>query len=110
MYLRGLENEDLSYFIHSVTFALHPSFAEPNRELFHAPYEVTETGWGEFVIGITIKFRAVSGLEPIVLQHTLKLFPLPHVQPSTKKPVRFPRRTHSRERTLRCAACASAPF
>jgi YEATS domain-containing protein 4 len=58
--------------------------------LYHAPYEVTETGWGEFVIGIQIDFHAASGLEPIVLSHTLKLFPLPNVQPSTKKPVSAP--------------------
>lgn len=31
MYLRGLENEDLSYFIKSVAFTLHESFAEPVR-------------------------------------------------------------------------------
>jgi hypothetical protein len=55
--------------------------------LYCAPYEVTETGWGEFVIGITINFHEISGLDPIQLQHTLKLFPGNNLQPSTKKPV-----------------------
>lgn len=31
VYLRGLENEDLSYFIEKVSFTLHHSFAEPVR-------------------------------------------------------------------------------
>jgi len=62
----------------------------PLPVLYEAPYEVTETGWGEFIINIQIDFHAISGLEPIVLSHTLKLFPLPNVQPSTKKPVRQP--------------------
>jgi hypothetical protein len=31
VYLRGLENEDLSYFIKSVAFTLHQSFTEPTR-------------------------------------------------------------------------------
>jgi len=87
VYLRGLENEDLSYFIKSVAFTLHQSFAEPTRVLYSAPYEVSETGWGEFIIGITVTFHESSGLEPIQLQHMLKLFPPPNVAPSTKKPV-----------------------
>lgn len=55
--------------------------------LYAAPYEVTETGWGEFVIGITINFHDVSGLDPIQLSHTLKLFPGNNLQPTTKRPV-----------------------
>lgn len=87
VFLRGLENEDLSYFIEKVSFALHPSFEQPVRTLYHAPYEVTETGWGEFEIGITIDFLPISGLEAVKLIHNLKLFPQPSVQPTTKKPV-----------------------
>lgn len=49
---------------------------------------MTETGWGEFAIAITITFHDASGLSPITLQHTLKLFPGPNLQPSIKKPVR----------------------
>jgi transcription initiation factor IIF auxiliary subunit len=37
------------------------------------PYEVTETGWGEFDVEIKIFF--VDPIEkPLVLQHTLRLF------------------------------------
>lgn len=48
---------------------------------------MTETGWGEFMIGITINFHDVSGLDPIQLQHSLKLFPGQNIQPTTKRPV-----------------------
>lgn len=31
VYVRGFNNEDISYYIRRVTFKLHESFAEPNR-------------------------------------------------------------------------------
>ena len=86
MFLRGLENEDLSYFISSVTFGLHSSFINPNRVLTSPPYEVTETGWGEFVITITVAFTHPA-LQPVSLSHLLKLFPPPTIQPTVRKPV-----------------------
>ena len=86
MFLRGLENEDLSYFIAHVTFGLHSSFHNPNRIIAQPPYEVTETGWGEFVINITITFHSPS-LAPVHLSHLLKLFPPPTIQPTVRKPV-----------------------
>ena len=86
MFLRGLENEELSYFIASVTFGLHSSFAQPNRVISTPPYEVTETGWGEFVINITVAFHDAA-LSPVSLSHLLKLFPPPGIQPTLRKPV-----------------------
>jgi hypothetical protein len=37
-----------------VSFALHASFAIPNRELTAPPYEVHEQGWGEFDVQIKV--------------------------------------------------------
>ena len=73
VFLRGLENEDLSYFISSVTFGLHSSFINPNRVLTSPPYEVTETGWGEFVITITVAFThpALAAREPVASAQAL---------------------------------------
>lgn len=65
------------------TSPLLPALAVLNT----APYEVTESGWGEFAIGITITFKDESGLDPVHLSHMLKLFPPPGQQASTKKPV-----------------------
>lgn len=57
LYLRGPNNEDLSPAIAKVVFHLHASFAQPVRELTAAPFEVTETGWGEFEAQIRIVWK-----------------------------------------------------
>ena len=75
VYVRGQNNIDVTEVVESVTFQLHPSFAEPKRVLTEPPYEVTETGWGEFEIGIEIKFRPEAGEEKEKLMANLKLFP-----------------------------------
>jgi len=41
------------------------------------PYEVTETGWGEFDIAIKIFFVAEASEKPISFTHHLKLHPWP---------------------------------
>jgi YEATS domain-containing protein 4 len=40
-----------------------------------APFQVTETGWGEFDVQIKILFVAESGEKPITTYHRLKLHP-----------------------------------
>eukprot|EP01101_Sappina_pedata_P000363 TRINITY_DN10388_c0_g1_i1.p1 TRINITY_DN10388_c0_g1~~TRINITY_DN10388_c0_g1_i1.p1 ORF type:complete len:221 (+),score=53.07 TRINITY_DN10388_c0_g1_i1:60-665(+) len=55
-YLRGPANEDLSHFIKKVVFTLHSSFEKPKRAVEAPPYEITETGWGEFQIAMRIYF------------------------------------------------------
>ena len=37
-----------------VVFKLHPSFAQPVRPVEGPAYELTETGWGEFDIGVEV--------------------------------------------------------
>ena len=86
VFVRGLDNDDLSYLIANVTFTLHSSFASPVRIISTPPYEVTETGWGEFAIAIAIHFHHPS-LPPVQLSHLLKLFPPPTTPPTTKRPV-----------------------
>lgn len=60
LYLRGPNNEDLSPVIAKVVFQLHPSFAEPMREQTMPPFELTETGWGEFEAQIRIHWKDPS--------------------------------------------------
>ena len=57
VYLKPYNNEDYSVFIKKVHFKLHDSYANPNRVVTKPPYEVTETGWGEFEISIRIYFN-----------------------------------------------------
>lgn len=84
VYLRGPEHEDLSHAIQKVVFNLHPSFKEPVRVLEKPPYEVTETGWGEFEIGIAVHFAEDAGEKPLDLFAPLKLYA--DVESGEKKP------------------------
>ena len=73
VYLREPEHGDLSHVISKVVFNLHPSFKEPVRTLEKPPYEVTETGWGEFEIGVTVHFADDAGEKAVDLVAPLKL-------------------------------------
>ena len=86
IYLRGLQCEDLSYFISKVVFSLHPDFNESERVVEKPPFEVTETGWGEFNVGIRIIFTDPT-LPHVDLIQPLKLYPPNNQGLSTKKPV-----------------------
>lgn len=57
VYVKPYKNEDMSTFVKKVHFKLHDSYASPNRVVTKPPYEVTETGWGEFEIVIKIYFH-----------------------------------------------------
>lgn len=80
-------DEDISYFIKKVEFTLHPSFEEPVKTVEKFPYEIHQTGWGEFDIGVKIIFIDPAE-KPVELTHYLKLHPDQNPQQqSTKKPV-----------------------
>ena len=57
VYVRPYDNEDMSAYIKKINFKLHDSYANQNRVITKPPYEVTETGWGEFEIVIKIYFQ-----------------------------------------------------
>jgi len=50
------------------------------------PFEITETGWGEFDIGIRIYF-VDQAEKPVDLVHSLRLYHADNTPLSTKKPV-----------------------
>ncbi len=52
----------------------------------HAPFEVTEQGWGEFVIGIVVQFHD-STLRAVEFSHSLRLFPADASSHNSKMPV-----------------------
>uniref|UniRef100_A0A0P4W0D9 YEATS domain-containing protein n=1 Tax=Scylla olivacea TaxID=85551 RepID=A0A0P4W0D9_SCYOL len=57
VYVKPYNNEDMSNYVKQIHFKLHESYADQNRMLTAPPYEVTETGWGEFEIVIKIYFH-----------------------------------------------------
>lgn len=69
--------DDLSYMIKKVTFKLYETYKNPLRTIEQAPFEVTETGWGEFDITIKIFFQPEASEKPITFNHHLKLHPWP---------------------------------
>ncbi|CAF0861815.1 unnamed protein product [Brachionus calyciflorus] len=72
-YLKPYENEDTSGYIQRVQIKLHDSYPNSNRVLTKPPYEVHETGWGEFEITVKI-FFADPNEKPLTIFHLLKLF------------------------------------
>ncbi|KAL8955271.1 MAG: hypothetical protein Q9183_006716, partial [Haloplaca sp. 2 TL-2023] len=66
---------DLSYFIKKVSFKLHETYTNSLRTIESPPFEVTETGWGEFEVQIKIYFVAEANEKPQTLWHNLKLHP-----------------------------------
>ena len=73
-YVRGHNDEDISYFVKRVQFDLHPSFEDHIKIIESAPFEISETGWGEFEMKIKVFFVEVSGEKPIEFTHYLKLY------------------------------------
>eukprot|EP00743_Colponemidia_sp_Colp-15_P008353 GILK01009072.1.p1 GENE.GILK01009072.1~~GILK01009072.1.p1 ORF type:complete len:225 (+),score=18.44 GILK01009072.1:28-675(+) len=86
VYVRGVYGEDISYFIKKVVFTLHPSFTNHVRSIEKFPFEVTESGWGEFEIGIRIHFVDPNE-RPVDVYQMLKLYPPGNQPQSSKKPV-----------------------
>ncbi|CAN4078761.1 unnamed protein product [Withania somnifera] len=88
VYVRGATNEDLSGVIKKVVFQLHPSFNNPVRVVESPPFELSECGWGEFEIAISLHFHDDVGEKKLDLYHHLKLYAENEPGPqSTKKPV-----------------------
>ncbi|KAH3819120.1 YEATS domain-containing protein 4-like [Dreissena polymorpha] len=73
VYLKPYKNEDMSTYVKKVSFKLHDSYPNSTRVLTKPPYEVTETGWGEFEIIIKIYLNDPSE-RPVTVYHLLKLF------------------------------------
>lgn len=86
--VRGATNEDISVVIKKVVFQLHPSFSNSRRVIESPPFELTERGWGEFEIAISIFFHEDVSDKQLDLFHHLKLYSEVEQGPlSTKKPV-----------------------
>lgn len=74
VYVRGATNEHLGVVIKRVVFQLHPSFTNPRRVVESPPFELSECGWGEFEIAISIFFHSDACDQQLTLFHHLKLY------------------------------------
>lgn len=85
-YVRGVNNEDISYFVRKVVFTLHPTFVNNVRTVEQPPFEIQEQGWGEF--DITVKIHFVDSSEkPVEIVHFLKLFNDDKSNQTPRKPI-----------------------
>lgn len=75
VFVKGVNDEDISYWLKKVQFKLHETYAQAVRTIEAPPFEVVETGWGEFEIQIKLYFAPESGEKPQTLWHSLKLHP-----------------------------------
>ncbi|CAK9442165.1 uncharacterized protein LODBEIA_P59080 [Lodderomyces beijingensis] len=70
---------DLTPLLKKVTFKLHETYENPIRSIERPPYQVTETGWGEFEIIIKLYFHPGVDLgineKNFQIFHALKLHP-----------------------------------
>ena len=57
VYVKPYLNEDMSAYVKKVNFKLHESYNNPSRVVTKPPFELTETGWGEFELAIKIYFH-----------------------------------------------------
>lgn len=75
VYVRGIDGEDISYWLKKVQFKLHETYPNSLRTIESPPFEVTETGWGEFEVQIKMYFVPEAAEKPQTIWHFLRLHP-----------------------------------
>ncbi|CCF60267.1 hypothetical protein KAFR_0J02030 [Kazachstania africana CBS 2517] len=75
IFVRGPNNEDISYYVKKVVFKLHDTYNNPTRIIEAPPFELTETGWGEFDINVKIYFHDEANEKNLNFYHRLRLHP-----------------------------------
>lgn len=69
VYVKPFLNEDMQTYVKKIHFKLHESYESPNRIVMKPPYEVSETGWGEFEVVIKIYFHDPTIYKWVELAH-----------------------------------------
>ncbi|PFH58403.1 hypothetical protein XA68_13720 [Ophiocordyceps unilateralis] len=78
VFVRGLDDIDITYWVRRVQFKLHESIPNYVRMIDGVPgqpFVVQDTGWGEFDIAIKLYYVNESGEKPQTLYHYLRLHP-----------------------------------
>jgi len=73
--LKGPRDSDITHFVKKVQFKLHETYVNPVRTIESPPFQVSETGWGEFEIQIKIYFVSEANEKPCSIFHFLTLHP-----------------------------------
>lgn len=86
IFVRGPQNEDISYLIKKVVFKLHDTYPNATRTVEAPPFELTETGWGEFEINVKIHFVDEANEKMVSFYHHLRLHPYHNVKAEPQAP------------------------
>ncbi|CCE92936.1 YEATS domain-containing protein YAF9 TDEL_0F01250 [Torulaspora delbrueckii] len=86
IFVRGPQDEDISYLIKKVVFKLHDTYPNATRTVEAPPFELTETGWGEFEINVKIHFVDEANEKMVSFYHHLRLHPYHNVKAEPQAP------------------------
>ncbi|KAA8572075.1 hypothetical protein MFRU_018g00950 [Monilinia fructicola] len=79
VFVKGVDDADITYWCRKVQFKLHESFPHNSRLVENVkpgdPFQLTETGWGGFDINIKIFFDPISNEKAQSYWHHLQLQP-----------------------------------
>jgi YEATS domain-containing protein 4 len=76
VYVKGLDSgPDITTWLKKVQFKLHHTYADASRTIEAPPFQITETGYGEFDIELRLYFDSSSGEKAQYRQHRLRLEP-----------------------------------
>lgn len=78
VFVKGLEDTDITYWVRRIQFKLHESIPNHVRMVegeTGKPFIVSDTGWGEFEVAIKLYYINESGEKPQTLYHYLRLHP-----------------------------------
>ncbi|CCC10593.1 hypothetical protein SMACR_06465 [Sordaria macrospora] len=78
VFIKGIDNVDITYWLRRVQFKLHESIPNHVRMvegIKGQPFQIHETGWGEFEITMKLYYVPESSEKPQTLYHHLRLHP-----------------------------------
>ncbi|QPG73788.1 hypothetical protein FOA43_001102 [Brettanomyces nanus] len=77
LFVKDATGQDMSLYVKKVVFKLHETYPNSMRTVEKPPFELRESGWGEFEVAIRIYFNSVCGERNITFYHNIKLHPYP---------------------------------
>lgn len=76
VYVKGIDNgPDITTWLKKVQFKLHHTYTDASRTIEAPPFQITETGYGEFDIELRLYFDSSSGEKAQYRVHRLRLEP-----------------------------------
>ncbi|KAM7197050.1 YEATS family domain containing protein [Naviculisporaceae sp. PSN 640] len=78
VFVKGIDDVDITYWLRRVQFKLHESIPNHVRMVDGEkgkPFQIHETGWGEFEIAMKLYYVPESSEKPQTLYHHLRLHP-----------------------------------